>query len=231
MKKEARADPADFPYHSSFVILPSSLKNRLAYGLSVLLHPLLVPTYLLLLLCYGLPASLGLPPGTVLPLILPLQAWLLTFVLPGLLIWLLARRGFISSVDLPDRRQRTVPLLIAAACFAAATVLLTQVPQAGPLLSRLFGAITLSVLLTILITLSWKISAHGVGMGGAIGLIIWLLLAHRLPPAPGSQLLALMLLAAATVAWARLQLRAHTPAQVAAGLVLGTVVAVVVGLA
>lgn len=207
------------------------MKDRLAYGLSVLLHPLLVPTYLLLLLGYGLPGSLGLPPGTVLPLSLPLQVWLLTFVLPGLLIWLLARRGFISSVELPDRRQRTLPLLLAAACFAAATVLLTQEPQTGPLLSRLFGAITLSVLLTVLITLWWKISAHGVGLGGAIGLIIWLLMSQQLPASPGWQLLGLMLALASAVAWARLRLRAHTPAQVAAGLALGTMVAVVVGLA
>lgn len=207
------------------------MKNRLAYGLSVLLHPLLVPTYLLLLLCYGLPSSLGMVPGAVLPPSVPLQVWLLTFVLPGLLIWLLARRGLISSVELPDRRQRTVPLLIAAVCFAAATVLLAQVPLVGPLLTRLFGAITLSVLLTTLITRWWKISAHGVGLGGAVGLIIWLLLAHRLAPPLGGQLLALMLLLAAAVAWARLRLRAHTPAQVAAGLTLGAVVAVAVGLA
>lgn len=208
-----------------------SLKNRLAYGLSVLLHPLLVPTYLLLLLGYGLPSSLGLPPGAGLPAGIPLQAWALTFLLPGLLIGLLARRGFISSVELPDRRQRTLPLLLAAACFAAATVLLAQVPQAGQLLSRLFGAITLSVLLTTLITRWWKISAHGVGMGGAIGLIIWLLLARQLPPPLLLPLLTLLLLLAAAVAWARLRLQAHTPAQVAAGLALGTAVAVVVGLA
>ncbi|RTQ53773.1 hypothetical protein EJV47_03295 [Hymenobacter gummosus] len=201
------------------------MKDHLAYGLSVLLHPLLVPTYLLLLLGYVLPIGVGQPPLTLL-----LQVWLLTFVLPGLLIWLLARLGFITSVELPDRRQRTVPLLIAAACFAAATLLLAQVPLAGPLLSRLFGAITLSVLLTILITLSWKISAHGVGMGGAVGFLALLL---PLPSPAGPAALGwwlIALLAAAAVAWARLQLRAHTPAQVAAGLALGTGVAVAVGL-
>lgn len=202
----------------------------LAQAISVLLHPLLVPTYLLLLLGYGLPGSLGLPPGAVLPVSVPLQVWLLTFVLPGLLIWLLARLGVVSSVELPDRRQRTIPLLLAAACFAAATGLLARQPLAGPLLSRLFGAITLSVLLTVLITRWWKISAHGVGMGGAIGLIIWLLLLHLLPQPLAGVLLGLLLTAAAAVAWARLRLRAHTPAQVALGLALGTAVAVVVGL-
>lgn len=191
----------------------------------MLLHPLLVPTYLLLLLRYELPLGAFVRPGLI------LQMWLLTFGLPGLLIGLLARLGFISSVELPDRRQRTLPLLLAAACFAAATMLLAQAPQVGPLLSRLFGAITLSVLLTTLITRWWKISAHGVGTGGAIGLIIWLELTSQLPQLLAIPLLGLMLLTAAAVAWARLQLRAHTPAQVAAGIALGTAVAVVVGLA
>ncbi|GAB3827475.1 hypothetical protein [Hymenobacter jeollabukensis] len=199
------------------------MKDRLAYGLSVVLHPMLVPTYLVLLLCYGWPGRLPVSGVAPVPAALLLQAWALSFWLPSLLIGLMARFGLISSVELPDRRQRTAPLLLAAGGFAAAAVLLASYAPQASLLSRLFAGITVSVLLTTLITLWWKISAHGVGMGGASGLSLWLLTAPGSGSAAPLTLLAVVLLAAA-VGWARLRLRAHTRAQVLAGLGLGTVI-------
>ncbi|MCC3155921.1 hypothetical protein LJ737_01640 [Hymenobacter sp. 15J16-1T3B] len=198
------------------------MKDRLAYGLSVVLHPLLVPSYLVLLLGYGWPSRLPVRGLAPVPAGLLMLAWLLSFWLPALLIGLMARVGLISSVELPDRRQRTVPLLTAAGGFGAAAVLLASVaPQAG-LLSRLFAGITVSVLLTTLITRRWKISAHGVGMGGAVGLGLWLLTAPG-GGRPASYTLLAALLLATAVGWARLRLRAHTRAQVLAGLGLGVV--------
>jgi membrane-associated phospholipid phosphatase len=201
-----------------------------AFFLSVALHPLLVPTYLVALLCYGfVPGSTGLSVAADKAILL-LQVWGLTFWLPGLLCWLLYKAGYISSVELYERRQRPLPLLIAALSFAAATWRVAQLPH-GSLLVTVLNAMTIAVLLTLCITLRWKISAHGVGMGGAVGLLLWLRLAlpYSTAPAAVTPWLLTGLGLAAAVAWARLALRAHTPAQILAGLGLGTAVALLAG--
>ncbi|GAB2946607.1 hypothetical protein GCM10027048_09470 [Hymenobacter coalescens] len=202
---------------------------RLAQLLSVVFHPLLIPTYLVGVLAYGLPAELlpltAAARGQVLLLV-----GLITFWLPGLATWGLVRSGRISSVELAERRQRPLPLLLTAASFAAATALTLYAPAyRAPLLSLLLGAMTTAALLTFLITFWWKISAHGVGMGGALGLLTALLLRPYPLGAAGAAYWAAALLLAGAVAWARLKRRAHTPAQVAAGLLLGGVVALLGG--
>ncbi|UYZ58532.1 hypothetical protein [Hymenobacter latericus] len=205
------------------------MKTRLAYGLSVIFHPLLVPTYLVLVLAYGLPPLL-LPLATDARWRLVLWVWVLTFWLPGLGTWLLVRAGRVSSVELYERRQRPLPLLLTALGFGAATVLVAgTAAYRAPLLLLMLGSITLAVLLTLLITLRWKISAHGVGLGGALGLLLLLVLgSYPIGPAGPRWLLAAGAVAAA-VGWARLVLQAHTPAQVVAGLALGAAVALGAG--
>ncbi|OON70787.1 hypothetical protein B0919_01895 [Hymenobacter sp. CRA2] len=172
-------------------------------------------------------------PGELLPLSIDagkqvlLRTWLITFWLPALLIWVLQRLGCISSVELYERRQRPLPLLIAAMAFGGAALHVGQLYQASSLAIMLAG-VGLSVLLTLIISFFWKISAHGMGMGGAIGLFGALLLHARLPLAQAWLWLLLAVLLAAAVGWARLRLQAHTPAQVLAGLALGTGVSVFV---
>lgn len=208
----------------------ASVLHRLAQLLSVVFHPLLIPTYLVAVLGYGFPAELlpltAAARGQVLLLV-----WLITFGLPALATWLLVRSGRISSVELRERRQRPLPLLLTVLAFGAATALPAYGPAyRAPLLTVVLGAMTAAALLTWLITFWWKISAHGVGLGGAAGLLTWLLL--RPYPTGGAGLAWWLgaLLTAAAVAGARLRLRAHTPAQVAAGLLLGGLVALLSGL-
>jgi hypothetical protein len=76
------------------------------------------------------------------------------------------------------------------------------------------------VLLAFVVTLHWKISAHAMGMGGALGLLT--LLGLQQLSTPGAAfLIGMMLVETGAVLWARLTLRAHTKAQVAAGLSAG----------
>lgn len=203
--------------------------RTLAQLISVVLHPLLVPTYLVGVLCFALPpgvvVGLGLDGRAVL-----LRTWGLTFWLPALLVAGLQQLGLINSVELPERRQRPLPLLITALAFGAAALRLGQIYHAGNLAALLFG-MALAALLTLFITLFWKISAHGVGMGGAVGLFTVFVLNERLPLTVAWAWWLLVLLLAAAVAWARLRLAAHTPAQVLAGLALGTGVSLAVALA
>ncbi len=197
------------------------MTRPLATFLSAVFHPLLVPSYLVAVLAYGFPAAL-LPLEAAARWQVLLLVWGLTFWLPGLAVWLLVRSGRVSSVELYERRQRPLPLLLAATAFAAATALTMWVPAyRAPLLVLVLGGITAAVLLTLLVTFWWKISAHGVGLGGAVGLLTLLLVRPYPTDGRAAGWLLLALLAATAVFWARLRLQAHTPAQLWAGLGLG----------
>lgn len=187
--------------------------------LSAVFHPLLVPSYLFYVVCYQLP-------GVVLRPLLP-DRWLVlgvvllfTFVLPAAGTAVLLYAGLVDSLELPLRQQRAWPLLLAAASFGAASFLLRRPEFFDALLGQMMVGMTIAVLLTFLITLRWKISAHGVGMGGAAGLLLLLYLGGLEQTNIVWWLTGAVVLAGA-VSSARLALNAHTQAQVWAGLALG----------
>ena len=87
------------------------MNRLLATILSSVCHPLLVPGYLFYVVCYQLP-------GVVLRPALP-DRWLVlgvvllfTFVLPSVGTALLLWGGYVSSLELRERRQRPLPLLL-----------------------------------------------------------------------------------------------------------------------
>lgn len=196
------------------------MNRHLAVFLSSVFHPLLLPIYLFYVVCYQLP-------GVVLHPLLP-DRWvvlgmvlLLTFAVPALGSALLLWGGYIGSMELRERQQRPLPFLLATLSFAGAAVLFGQHPQEFDRLLRLMMAgMTGAVALTLLISLRWKISAHGVGMGGAVGLLALLYVAQAGGPATLWWLAGSMMLAGSVLS-ARLALDAHTPAQVWAGFGLG----------
>ncbi|MCB2380023.1 hypothetical protein LGH70_20685 [Hymenobacter sp. BT635] len=142
-----------------------------------------------------------------------------TFLLPSLGTGALYWFGHVNSLLLRERAQRPLPLLLAAFSFGMATMVLYQPAIFDRLLSQIMTGMTAAVFLTFLISLRWKISAHGVGMGGALGL---LLLFHLTGPSAYTLWgLVLMVVLAGSVLSARLALDAHTPAEAWAGLSLG----------
>lgn len=187
---------------------------------------MLIPSYLFYIICYQLP-------GVILRPLLP-DRWLVlgivfafTFLLPtlatGALYWL----GQVESLTLPNRRQRPLPFLLATLSFAVATFLFQQQSnEFDPLLTHMMAGMTAAVLLTFLISLRWKISAHSVGVGGALGFLSVLQMS-ALSGESGVWWLIVIILLTGAVMSARLALNAHTSAQVWAGLSLG--VSVVIG--
>ncbi|MBX0292570.1 hypothetical protein K3G63_19155 [Hymenobacter sp. HSC-4F20] len=188
-------------------------------ALSALFHPLLVPFYLFYLVCYQLPGVVVLPPTPDRWLVLAVVGGF-TFILPTLGSIVLLKFGVVDSLEMPLRQQRAWPLLLAAVSFGAAAWLLRRPGLFDPLLPQMMTGMTLAVGLTFLITLRWKISAHGVGMGGAVGLLAVLHLGQKAEPETVWWLAGTIVLAGA-VGSARLALNAHTSGQVWAGLALG----------
>jgi membrane-associated phospholipid phosphatase len=189
-----------------------------------------MPTWLFALLLYAAPARLNVDTYSLQARFSVLVLLFLgTFALPSLFILYLYRVGFLRDLTMPLRADRRLPYLLTGVFYTFVTYFfafrMSLFSETSPGVAVLLGGITLSVLLVGIINQYWKISAHAVGVGGVLGAIAVLLTksgdTDLFLPLVG--LIALCGL----VGSARLQLNAHTLAQVVAGLGLGTLVSAV----
>jgi membrane-associated phospholipid phosphatase len=135
----------------------------------------------------------------------------LTYVLWGV------RRRRLSDRHVGSREQRLFPLLIGIGSIVVGLALLTALGAPGELVA-LVAAMTAGLIVSLLITLVWKISMHTAVAAGAVTIVALVF---------GSVWLVLMLLVG-LVGWARVELDDHTPAQVVAGAGVGAIVAAAV---
>lgn len=203
------------------------MTSRFAHFLSAVLHPLLMPTFLFVLLLFRVPTVLGLDAfSPSLRLSILVLVFVGTFMVPSLLIYYLYRSGYISSLQLTTLADRRLPYFLSALVYFITAYLFTFQMQGlstlAPEIGIIIGSIAVSILFVGIISLSWQISAHGVGIGGVVGVIGSLMLKFGLTDLFVPLLLLVML--SGFVASARLRLNAHTPAQVGAGLALGLLV-------
>jgi hypothetical protein len=188
----------------------------LARLLSYLLHPLLMPT-VSLWLGLRLDPHLGY-------FIAPEDRWkvllmvaLMTIAFPLTSALLLLRAGLISSLEMPGRRERIAPYALSLMYYGMTAYLLARTPL-HPMAQGLFTGAALALLLTTLITMRWKISAHMVGIGGCLGALVALNQAHAL----GALLpIGAVIVAAGALGTSRLLTSDHTAGQVYAGAALG----------
>lgn len=186
-----------------------------------------MPTFLFGLLLFRVPAVLGLDVfspslrGSILVLIS-----VGTFMVPSLVIYYLFRGGYVQSLHLTTLADRRLPYFLTAVIYTITGYLFTFHMQVlstlAPEIGILIGSIAVSILLVGLVSLTWQISAHTVGIGGVVGVVSGLMLRFSLNDL-FIPLLILIVLAGFTAS-ARLKLNAHTPAQISAGLALGLVV-------
>jgi hypothetical protein len=136
-------------------------------------------------------------------------------VVPGFVLALLKRRGEITGdIYDPPPQMRERILLAGAACYLAGcgSLVLCEAPSV-----MLWAGATFlcGALLVWVIGKRWKISIHAGGVSGG-GTILLAVGGGELWP---------LVAAVPLVGWARLQRRAHTPAQVVAGLGMGVLLA------
>ena len=206
------------------------MTTSLARFLSVVLHPLLMPTLLFGVLLFQAPAVLGMDAFSVsLRLSLLVLIFVGTFAVPSLLIYYLFRSGYVQRLQLDTLADRRLPYFLTALIYFFLAYLfafrMQGISDLAPEIGMLIGGIAMSILLVGLISLSWQISAHTVGIGGVVGIITSFI--FRFSITDLFLPLLLLVLLAGLVASARLKLNAHTPAQISAGLALGLIVSFV----
>ena len=200
------------------------MNTSLAKILSVVFHPLLMPTLLLGLLFFVAPSAVGVAvfaPSTRFSILV--LVFISTFLMPSLLIYYFYRMGFVKSLELKTLADRRLPYFTSVGIYAFATYFfgtrLGALSEVAPQIALVLGSITVSIFLVAIISLRWQISAHAVGMSGVVGAIAAIVarFGENLLLYPLVGFLILM----GYVAAARLHLNAHTPAQIFAGFALG----------
>ncbi len=199
------------------------MNRPLARFISVVFHPLLVPTYLFAFILYYLPVptlSLAMQSRWIVLLMI----FFTTFVIPSLGAYVMVRAGHLSSMEMENREQRGLPLMFTCLCYATTAFLFYKEPAFDEIFYFVMAIIAASVFITYLISFYWKISAHGVGVGGGLGLVVML---HKIAPdTPMLYAVVGGMMIAGAVLSARLALHAHTPEQVYAGFGSGFLLAV-----
>lgn len=194
----------------------TDIRDWLAYLWSVVCYPLFTTSIVMAIFC-------AVFSRYVLPL--PASYWALaiggtaffTGLLPLSILLVMMRLGRVQNLDVTDRRERTLPYLYTLVCVCAWCFFLHAIRL--PQFIVWSGVATLVVLLLVmLITLRWKISVHLSSMGGAVAMILGMMMQYGIYSAWVIVLLF-------TISWllmlARIRLNAHTPSQTVAGFLLG----------
>jgi membrane-associated phospholipid phosphatase len=140
-------------------------------------------------------------------------AALFASVLPYAIILRGVRRGRLSDKNLSVRAERIRFAVVAITSVLLGLALLAALDAPAEMVA-LLASIAVGVVCGWVITLWWKISVHAAIAAGAATVLLLVL---------GTALLVVWPLVA-VIAWSRVQVGDHTPAQVVAGVALGIVV-------
>ncbi|MBX2946160.1 MAG: hypothetical protein KF725_10025 [Cyclobacteriaceae bacterium] len=187
--------------------------------ISIIFHPLLMPTYLFALLA-------AVSPALLYPFVQSIDAFLtllflMTFLLPAVNVGLFRLLGVVKDVSMVNRKERIRPFAMIALLYAVFTYLLSSKFKIslGDNVFNLIIIIDGLVIFSLLITFFYKASIHSVGVWGVIGILLPLNKVIDDNAIFSATLVALVV--AGVVMSARLQLNAHTPREVLVGSVVG----------
>lgn len=200
------------------MIQSKDILHGIATMLSVILYPMLMPTYGMICFSTTMKAIAGgMLPWQIAALCVGMT-FLLTVLIPISAIKIMIRRGKVSDLQIADARERTVPYLYTLCSFGFWCYFLIGVLHVPGYVGITAIGGTVALFIVMLINFRWKISAHLTGMGGLIGGVM----SYYLTGGGENLVFPLVLMVVALMLmYARLYLNAHTPLQVVAGLLLG----------
>ncbi len=192
-------------------------KNKWAYITSVIFHPLLLPSFFLLIL-FTFPPQYNLSGYTTFKWLLLLFVFFLTFVIPALLTLLFVKIKVIRQININKKESRIIPLLTVGIVYYITFYTLSKVNAIPGYNLFLLGS-TVLIWLTLYVTYFYKISLHLTAWGGFTGALIGYGL---LIPFHGIFFwIVISVFLSGIVGTARLTLKEHTPLQVYSGFITG----------
>lgn len=192
------------------------MNKKIAQALSVVLHPVLMPTYALLFIfqnstffSYSIPHTAKL----VLFLIIILN----TLLFPVIVSFVLVKKGVIKSFEMEKREERLIPFASNMILMMVAGYLIHSLRLPQVFFQLILGAVT-AVAIAIIINFKWKISIHMIGIGAMVGTLFglstFLMVDLRFP-------IILSFVVAGLLGSARMTLGAHNSLQIYFGFVIG----------
>lgn len=202
--------------------------------ISLLFHPLMILTYMLVLLLLANPYLFGVSNiAEQQSKELILRVFFSTFFIPAFSVAMLRFLGFVQSLELPEKEERIGPYIITSIFYLwlfRNFLGNSLIPTAYT--SFVLGA-TISLFIAFFINIFSKISAHAVGMGGLVGMVVITMLLFSygnfevsLPLIGVFHLnmvtvLLIVIVLAGLVGTARLVLKAHEPMDLYGGYLIG----------
>jgi len=195
------------------------MSDRIAYVISFLFHPILMPTYALLIF-FNLRSYVNYA-------LEPEHLWMIlslcfinTAAMPALFLFVLYRMNRISDLHLRNQYQRTLPFLVGCLFFFFNYYLFRSSGLPQIVISMaLAGALV--VFLSFLFNFWIKISIHAVGIASIAG--VFMGVSQILNTNINMTIMSLLLITG-LVGTARLKLKAHDPMQVYMGSLLGLII-------
>ncbi len=142
---------------------------------------------------------------------------------PAVSIWVLHRRGYLSDLDIRNRKERALPFIIVLAYFIMTYALLVLSPALFiPLVYLdMWMGLMASIGLALLITRWFKISMHMLAQGGVLGTVMAV---QAMQMVPAWTLNGVLVVIAGWVGFARIDMGVHRHIEVYTGYLLGFIV-------
>lgn len=192
------------------------MEERLAKVISVIFHPLLIPTYLIaVLINLNVFFALMIPDEAKWKIII--LVLITSAIFPLIILYGMYRLKLVKSLLIDSREERLYPYIATSIFFFVTCYMIWQINISPVYYYCLLGASILAVL-TLLINIFWKISAHTVSMGGVLGILIGLQTVLLIDI---MWLIVITILISGIVGFARLRAGTHTQTQIYTGYILG----------
>ena len=189
----------------------------IAQTISYVLHPMLMPLYILFFIFNSNTLFAYIPWGV------KLYCYLVTvfalLIMPVISLPLFKYFRLIRSYELNDKQERVYPILVAVAFAFLGFWLLGRIGYTN-IVRQLYLVLIILLSTFSVITFRWKISMHMTAAGAVCGFVSVLGLKYLGDVRP---LLMLTLFVSGTLATCRLYLKKHNPAQIYAGFFFGLV--------
>lgn len=143
----------------------------LAHIVSIAFHPILIATYMLFLIMWINPYLFGVSHWSerseLIVLLLPTSV-----IIPVICVLMMKPLGFIQSYQMKEREERIIPYITTAILYCWLFINILKQPYFPQAYAVFFLGALIALFLTFFINNFSKISAHSVGAGGLLGMII-----------------------------------------------------------
>ena len=194
--------------------------KRAAQVVSIVFHPLLLSTYLVLVLGYFFPGLLKIDQRKL--TYVAAFVFVFTFLMPVINLIMLRSFKTIRSLTLDSREERLFPFTLITIIYGLVAFLFYYKLPFSNDFNKLMFIIFVLVLASLIFTFFFKISIHSIAMAGGVGILLPL---NKAQDEPTLLLPTVVLIAlAGLVMSARLVLGAHTLREVLHGALVGFVI-------